>query len=98
MLSQMREVAFSTAGWEKLDDLYVSFLRAVGAPSWHGHNLDAVLESITRGSINAIDPPYRIRISGIRDTPAECKELLDSFIALLEEAKAEGTPIEVVLD
>jgi RNAse (barnase) inhibitor barstar len=94
--SAIPEIVISAAEWKNADDFYVAFLAAVGAPSWHGRNLDALWDSIVAGSINRTEPPYRVRITGIGQIPNGCREMIDNFRALIEEASAQGTPVEVV--
>lgn len=50
--------------WRKPDDIYTAFFAVVGAPAWHGRNLDALNDSIVGGCINEIEYPYRIEIRG----------------------------------
>src|ERR1700758_165329 len=47
----MRELILNGADWATRDDVYDAFFRAVGAPEWHGRNLDALADSIRGGSI-----------------------------------------------
>ena len=90
------ELVISAAEWTMADDFYADFLAAVGAPSWHGRNFDALWDSIVTGSISRTEPPYRVRITGVDKTPEGCREMIDKFTALIEEARAQGTPVEVV--
>ena len=96
--TQVPEIVLAAAGWKTPDDFYAAFLGAVGAPPWHGRNLDALWDSISAGDINRINPPYRIRITGISDMAEECKHLLDRFTALIRQAKDEGSSIEIALE
>ena len=45
----MPDIVISAAGWKTADDFYIAFLAAVEAPAWHGHNLDALWDSIVTG-------------------------------------------------
>jgi RNAse (barnase) inhibitor barstar len=58
----MRELVLDAREWTTQDDVYDSFFRAVGAPDWHGRNLDALNDSIAGRQINAIEVPYLIVI------------------------------------
>ena len=42
------------------DQFYDLLLSQIGAPEWHGRNLDALADSLITGSINAIEPPYKL--------------------------------------
>lgn len=94
----MQEIVISARGWETPDDFYVAFLAAIGAPPWHGHNLDALWDSITGGDINQTNAPYRVRITGIGQVSEGCKQLVDRVVALMRDARAEGTPVEMVCE
>jgi RNAse (barnase) inhibitor barstar len=52
------------ARWQTAEDFYDAFLRAVGAPSWHGHNFNALRDSIAVGDVNAVSLPYDIVVHG----------------------------------
>lgn len=57
-----REMKISV-DWQEissLEEFYDSFLIQIQAPDWHGHNLDALNDSIVNGDINGIEPPYEI--------------------------------------
>ena len=88
-------IILAAAGWNTTDEFYTAFFDAIGAPSWHGRNLDALWDSITSGGINRVNPPFRIRMSGLRQTSAECRQLIDRFAQLIEEAKAEGINVDI---
>lgn len=94
----MTEVVISAASWETPDDFYAAFLAAVGAPPWHGHNLDALWDSITGGDINRINAPYRVRIIGTGQVSEGCKQLIERFVALIQDARAKGTLVEAVCE
>ncbi len=91
----MIDIVISAAELKTPDDFYVAFLSAVGAPPWHGHNLDALWDSIVTGSINRIEPPNQVRITEIDRTSDACKQLIDRFVSLIEEVKVNGTRVEV---
>jgi len=45
---------------ESEDQFYDVLFSQIGAPEWHGHNLDALVDSLITGSINSIEPPYKL--------------------------------------
>jgi RNAse (barnase) inhibitor barstar len=94
----MREIVLSGARWTAPDDFYEALLPSLGAPDWHGHNLDALWDSITGDDINQIKPPFRVRVIGSDAMPANCKALVDRFVALISDARAAGIPVEVVCE
>ena len=92
----MREIVLSCVDWTMPEDFYKSLLPLLGAPDWHGHNLDALWDSITRGGINQVNPPFRMRITGVDAMPPKCKALVDRFVDMIAEAAAKGIPVEIV--
>jgi RNAse (barnase) inhibitor barstar len=57
MIGGMVELVLDGSEWKTKDDVYNAFFRAVGAPEWHGRNLDALADSISGGSINQVEVP-----------------------------------------
>jgi ribonuclease inhibitor len=83
--------------WQSADDFYTAYLTAVGAPEWHGHNLDALWDSLTGGDINQRNPPFRIHVLGLQQMGPEAKQTMERFASLVEQARAEGHQIELEL-
>ena len=93
----MDDIHLDGRSWQSADDFYAAYLTAVGAPEWHGHNLDALWDSLTGGDINQRNPPFRIRIRGLEQMGPEAKQTMERFASLVEQAKAEGHRIELEL-
>ena len=92
----MREIVISAADWKTPDDFYADLLRALEAPAWHGHNLDALWDSITGGDISGINPPFRIRIAELDRTTESCREIVEKLVNLIRDAHAAGFPVEII--
>ena len=90
----MRELLLEGGDWATKDDVYEAFFHAVGAPEWHGRNLDA-LDSISGGSINHVEVPYRLVIRGYDRIGPHAKPMTDSFIKLIHELAAAGCPVAI---
>jgi hypothetical protein len=58
----------------------------------------ALWDSVTGGDINQTSPPYRVRITGTSQLPRDLKALIDSFVALMSDARVHGSPVEVVCE
>lgn len=91
----MREIVVSGNWWSSPDDLYDGLLSALGAPEWHGRNLDALWDSIATGHINEVEPPFRIRFVEVDALPDDCRALLDRVIDLFAQAKEAGVLVEI---
>ncbi len=55
-------------------DFYNALLPALGAPKWHGESVDALIDSMIWGRINAIEPPYTIRIVGTQKLSKDVRD------------------------
>jgi len=58
----MRIIEIDASGWKSISDFYDVLLLSLGAPDWHGRNVNALADSMICGGINALEPPYAIYI------------------------------------
>jgi RNAse (barnase) inhibitor barstar len=91
------QIELDAASWTTRDDFYDAFFRAVGAPSWHGRNFDALYDSIATGQINAVEVPYRIVISNTSKAGEDARAIILDFAKLIREIAASSCPIEIEL-
>jgi RNAse (barnase) inhibitor barstar len=91
----MRELLLDGAEWKNKDDVYSSFFRAVGAPDWHGRNLDALIDSIETGDINRVEVPYRLVIKNYDSVGDGARQMAKDFVDLIHEIAGRGCPVEV---
>ena len=94
----MREIVLDGSSWRSSEDVYRSFLAAVGAPPWHGHNFNALRDSIAVGRINEIDVPYTIKITNFDRVGAEAGRMATDFIDLIRELRDSGCPVDVQVE
>jgi len=94
----MRELILDGSTWQSSDDVYDAFFKAVGAPEWHGRNLDALNDSIATGDINAIEVPYRLVIKHGDSIGDGARKMASDFIDLVHEIAAGGCPVEIVVE
>jgi len=81
-----------TIDWNQIkteEDFYRSFLPKLNAPEWHGHNLDALSDSLITGSINGIEPPYTIVSLNTDADLGSLKDFQLKILAILAESAAE---------
>ena len=71
-----RVIDVDASQWTSRVDLYNAILPLLGAPDWHGKNMNALTESIVWGEINAVEPPYTLRIRGTANLPPGVTEEL----------------------
>jgi RNAse (barnase) inhibitor barstar len=98
MIVRMRELVLNGADWATKNDVYDAFFHAVGAPEWHGRNLDALADSIAGGQINQVEVPYRFVITNYNLIGTAAKEMTDNFVNLVRELAAKGFPVEIRVD
>jgi RNAse (barnase) inhibitor barstar len=85
----MRVVQLDASAWQTAEDVYAALLAALGAPSWHGHNLDALNDSLT-GDLNAVSAPLWVEVSGLGVAAAEARATADRIGELFAELATEG--------
>jgi hypothetical protein len=85
----MRIIELDAPNWRTPLDFYNALLVALGAPYWHGRSLDAVIDSMIWGQINAVEPPYTIRILGTQELTEDVRDELEAVKLALEEARGE---------
>lgn len=84
--------------WKLIDseeDFYKTFLPQVEAPEWHGHNLNALNDSIVNGGINGVEPPFCVINTGTECISPEFTSFYQSVISIFEDAKKEGRNVRV---
>ena len=91
----MLELIMDGAAWNGKDDVYDAFFKAVGAPDWHGRNLDALNDSIANCEINKIEVPYRISILNFDLIGAGARKMAADFVDLVRDIKTRGVPVEI---
>lgn len=82
---------------ENAEDFYGAFLEAVGAPPWHGHNFNALRDSIAVGDINAVSPPYDIVVLGTSRMGEPTLAIVERFRELIEGLRSAGTQVSIEL-
>jgi RNAse (barnase) inhibitor barstar len=90
-------IALNGSRWENASDFYEAYLAAVGAPEWHGRNLDPLWDSLIGGDINQRNPPFHVQISGTAQMGDGARELVKRFKALIAEARAAGHSVDIEL-
>lgn len=69
-------------------EFYEQVLSQLKAPQWHGHNLDALSDSIGVGSINGVEPPYSISVLGTAHIPQGLLAFSQQVESVLRSAAA----------
>jgi RNAse (barnase) inhibitor barstar len=61
------EIDLDARRWRSRDDVFEALLKALRAPDWHGHNLDALNDSLRGGDLNAMKVPVAVRVTGLEE-------------------------------
>jgi RNAse (barnase) inhibitor barstar len=91
----MHEIVLDGSSWRSVEDFYAALLPALGAPDWHGRNLDALNDSLRSQDLNQVNPPLAITISGIYAMSPDAERVVRRFAELADALAAEGTEISV---
>ncbi|MFA5965680.1 MAG: barstar family protein [Sphingomonas sp.] len=83
------KIVIDTSDWKDLQDFYRAILKELGAPDWHGHNINALIDSVVYGDINSVEPPFLIILKGLASRSDGILEIVEREIGLLMEAKAD---------
>jgi hypothetical protein len=95
----MKVIRLRASDWKAPDDFYSALLPELGAPSWHGRNLDAFAESLAALDINAVRPPFVVEVSGSAALPPEMRAFLAKVADVFEYARCESErDIALILD
>lgn len=94
----MKEIVLNGEDWQTQDDVYNAFFKSVGAPSWHGRNLNALNDSIGTGDINQMEVPYILKIKGVSLMSSEARQMVGHFSELIQRLKKEGIEVDLVCE
>lgn len=86
-------ITLDGAGWARPDDFYSALLPRLHAPSWHGHNLDALWDSVTSDNINGLNPPFAVRLYNTADFSSEMAGYMERVAKLFEDAQDADVPV-----
>lgn len=82
----MTEIDLTASGWITPLDFYEALLAALGAPEWHGRNVNALMESMMFGNINKVDPPMIVHVRKLNEAgEAAHAAIVEAFGALTTE-------------
>ena len=86
----MNQIFLDAGSWKEPADFYRVLFLQMGAPAWHGDNLDALHDSMVTGDINSVPPPYEIELIGTEDLSEELRGLMRRFAEMIREGQTEG--------
>ena len=93
----MKTIIIDALGWSCADDLFDALLPKLGAPAWHGRNLNALDDSLY-GGINEVEPPFKVIVINSSAVPPEVRDFITEVAEVFERARRkydENVSIEV---
>ena len=93
----MQVIGSGASAWHTVPDVYAALFTGLGAPAWHGRNLDALNDSLTSGDINAVAPPLRVEVAGPSAAGPEARALAARIADLFADRAAEGHAVAWVV-
>jgi len=81
----MNVIELDASAWKTPLDFMRALKIAIGAPEWHGLNLNAFIDSMIWGGINDLEPPYNVIVTHAAALP----EHVTDEIRVLSTALAE---------
>jgi RNAse (barnase) inhibitor barstar len=97
-LKNVPEIRLDATNWSTPDDFYHAFFEAVGAPSWHGRNFDALYDSIGTGAINKVEVPYRIVVQNSAALKGSLLDFVEDLRDLIHRLQDYGCPVDLVIE
>ena len=79
----MKRIELDASEWTGLDAFYAALLPALGAPDWHGHNFNALSDSMITGDVNTLEPPYEIVLINTEGLKEPLRSDLVAFLDLV---------------
>jgi len=89
----MKLIILDATAWRSPDDFYSALLPELGAPAWHGRNLDALDDSLY-GGIDEVEPPFTVIIENSTGLSADVRAFLARAVSGRRESR--GIPTGAV--
>ena len=91
----MSLILLDARDWQQREDFWAALLPALGAPDWHGPNLDALYDGLVAGE-NRVRPPLTVEIAISTPLPAPLLAYLDRVRGVFDDA-ARDTRLAIAL-
>lgn len=87
-LAAIPMIELDASHWRNVLDFYGALKKALGSPEGHGSSPDAWVDSMIYGGMNAVEPPYIVRIIGTADCPAGLLKEINLLADVIRDARA----------
>jgi len=88
----MTTLSLNASRWRTREDVWVGLLAALRAPDWHGHNLDALDETLRAGGVNGVSLPFAVEVTGAAAGP-EAQFEMTRLASFFRDLAADGVPV-----
>ncbi|PCG15209.1 MAG: hypothetical protein DI530_16370 [Sphingomonas sp.] len=85
-------IRLDARGWHDRDDLWRDLLAGLGAPDWHGANLDALYDGLVAGE-NRARPPLVVEIAGAARLSAALVAQMTRVREVFDDAARDGAAV-----
>ncbi len=93
----MKTIRLDASAGGSPEDFCATLLAALGAPSRHGRNLNALLDSLS-GGINDLEPPFIVVLEHSSQAEPELADFLAGVVFVFESARDErGADVAISL-
>ena len=79
----MNIIELDASYWKTIAEFYRALLDQLGAPEWHGRNVNALVDSMVYGDLNRVDPPLTVMITKLHSAGIEVQAELRVAIGAL---------------
>lgn len=74
-MGAVRLIELDARSWQTIEGVFEALLAALGSPEWHGHNLNALHDSLY-GGMNEVEPPFTVIVNGTTEANAAVASFL----------------------
>jgi RNAse (barnase) inhibitor barstar len=90
-MHESREIMIDATEFKSIMDFIDALKAALKSPAWHGASVDAFIDSIVYGSINEIEPPFKIIAINTNHLASDLRIQIHHFLdAIADAADHEG--------
>jgi RNAse (barnase) inhibitor barstar len=94
----LREVVIDVSACSSTQDFYSLPLAGLGAPAWHGKNLDALWDTISSDDINDVRAAFTVHFINVQNAQLELKSLVEKIGEIIDEARAESVDVGCLIE
>jgi len=84
----LRTIELDASSWKTAQDFRLALKAAIGAQDWQGEIVGAFLDSIFGGGMNALKPPYVIKVVNTANLGPDVREIVGDFSSAIAETRA----------